>query len=57
MKRNLKIFLTVIFVFAACFFATNSTVETQAATKNGWITRGGKHTIMKMESRTKDGLH
>lgn len=46
MKRNLKIFLTVIFVFAACFFATNSTVETQAATKNGWITRGGANILL-----------
>lgn len=40
MKRNLKILLTVVFVVTACFFAANSTVETQAATRNGWITRG-----------------
>lgn len=42
MKRNLKILLTVVFVVTACFFAANSTVETQAATRNGWITRGGQ---------------
>ena len=56
MKRNLKIFLAVVFVVTACFFAANSTVETQAATRNGWITRGSKPTIMKTEGRIKDGL-
>lgn len=55
MKKKLKLFLTVVFLAAACLFVIEDAPQAQAATRNGWITRGGKPTIMKMDNLIRVG--